>query len=161
MSLPVFIGLCLYSCICCFFLDSCVFILCLYSCLCFYSCICGSAYTFGSVYIGLCVYMCVYLCACPCGPPSSVRLLSILLSPWLCHPGWCLWAKGALPLKPDLGPMLHFLQGCGSPVPCPVWSSCFRQRGHRAGVAGIGQKLIRKQNTQLSPLLREQPSPAQ
>ena len=140
------------------FLDSCIFIQCLYSCLCFYSCICGSAYTSVSVFIGLCVSLCV--CACPCGPPSSGRLLSILLSPWLCHPGWCLWAKGALPLKPDLGPMLRFLQGCGSPVPCPVWSSCFRQRGHRAGVAGIGQRLIRKQNTQLSPLLGKQPSPA-
>ena len=117
------------------------------------------------IHLGLCVYMCVSLCACPCVPPSSARPLgrplSILLSPLLCHPGWCLWAQGALPLKPDLGPMLHFLQGCVSPVPCPVWSSCFRQRGHRAGVAGIGQKLIRKQNTQLSPLLSEQSSPAQ
>ena len=93
-----------------------MFTFCLYCCLCLYSCICGSAYTFVTVFLGLCVSVCVPLSVhVPVGPPlpqaSLGSSLSFLLPPQLCHPGWDLWAQGALALKLDLEAMLHFLWG--------------------------------------------------
>ena len=108
------------------FLVSCVYILCLYSC------ICGSAYTSMSVFIGLRVS-----CVCPfvsvhipvATPTPGLSWQPLVNSPFPTAEAPRMFSLGqwALALKLDLGPMLHFLWGCVSPVLCPAWSFCCRQ----------------------------------
>ena len=135
------------------FLDSCVYILSIFLHLwvCLYICVC--------VHRSVCVPLC--LCTSLWPPGLSWQPLVNSPLPTAVAPRMFSLGQWALALKLDLGPMLHFLWGCVSPVLCPAWSFCFRQWGHRARVVGIGQRLTRKQNTQLSSLLREQTSPAQ